>query len=96
MIDLAPQHLATIRRILAEHVPECEARVFGSRVTGKAKPYSDLDVALVGTARIDIARMGRLREALQASDVPIRVDILDWNVISDSFQKVIAAGYEVL
>ena len=96
MIDLAPQHLATIRRILAEQVPECEVRAFGSRVTGKAKPYSDLDLALVGPARLDIARMGRLREALQASDVPIRVDVLDWHAIADSFQKVITACFEVL
>ena len=96
MIDLAPQHLATVRRILAEHVPECEARVFGSRVSGKAKPYSDLDVALVGPARLDIARLGRLREALQESDLPIRVDVLDWYAISESFRRVIEKEFETM
>ena len=96
MIDLVPQHLATIRRILAEHVPECEVRVFGSRIGSQAKPYSDLDLALVGSEQLSVGRMGRLREALQDSDVSIRVDILDWHAISDNFRKVIEAKYEVL
>ena len=96
MIDLAPQHLATVRRILAEQVPECEVRVFGSRVSGKAKDYSDLDIVLVGPAQLDIARLGRLREAMQESDLPIRVDVLDWNAIPESFRNVIDRDFEVL
>lgn len=96
MIDLATQHLETVRRILADHVPECEVRAFGSRVVGKAKAYSDLDLALVGAGKLDIARLGRLREALQESDVPVRVDILDWHAVPESFHKVIESGFEVL
>lgn len=96
MIDLAPQHLATVRRILAEQVPECEVRVFGSRVSGTAKDYSDLDIALVGSSQLEIARLGRLREALQESDLPIRVDVLDWNAIPESFRNVIDRDFEVL
>ena len=96
MIDLPPQHLATIRRILAEQVPECEVRAFGSRVDAKAKPYSDLDLALVGPARLDLGRLGRLREALQESNVPIRVDLLDWDTISESFRRIVERKYEVI
>ena len=44
-IDLNPNHLATVQRILAEHVPECEVRAFGSRAAWTAKDYSDLDLA---------------------------------------------------
>ena len=29
MIDLSPNHLKTVRQILAEHVPACEVRAFG-------------------------------------------------------------------
>ena len=47
MIDLPPQHLETIRAILRRYLPECEVRAFGSRVTGPAKSYSDLDLAVV-------------------------------------------------
>lgn len=49
MIDLTPKSLETIQRILAEHVPQCEVRAFGSRVKWTATDYSDLDLAIVGS-----------------------------------------------
>ena len=44
MIDLNPNHLKTVKQSLAEHVPACEVRAFGSRVTQSAKKYSDLHI----------------------------------------------------
>jgi uncharacterized protein len=96
MIDLAPTHLQTVRRILAEHVPQCEVRAFGSRVTGTAKDYSDLDLALIGPGPLSMDTMRRIREAFEECDLPIRVDVLDWHSISPGFRKVIEAGFEVL
>jgi uncharacterized protein len=96
MIDLPAEQLAQIRRLLTEHVPECEVRVFGSRVTSQARPYSDLDIALLGSARVPIERLAALREALAESDLPIRVDVLDWHAISDPFRAIISAQFEVL
>ncbi|HNV70121.1 MAG TPA: nucleotidyltransferase domain-containing protein, partial [Candidatus Ozemobacteraceae bacterium] len=89
MIDVSPAHLETIQRILSEHVPTCEVRAFGSRVTWTAKDYSDLDLAIVGTKRLDVGVMRRLKEAFEESDLPFRVDVIDWYAISDSFRKVI-------
>ena len=48
MIDVSPYHLKIIQKILHKHVPDCEVRAFGSRVTWTAKDYSDLDLAVVG------------------------------------------------
>lgn len=96
MIDLAPEQLDIVRGLLAVHVPECEVRAFGSRVTGKAKPYSDLDIALLGPARLPIGRLAALREALEESELPIRVDVLDWCALSEAFRGVIAARFELL
>ena len=96
MIDLSPEHIAVVRRILAEHVPECEVRVFGSRVSGRAQPFSDLDLALVGSINIAPARLEALKDAFSESDLPFMVDVLDWNAIPESFRKVIAGHCEVL
>jgi predicted nucleotidyltransferase len=96
MIDLASEQLAIVRRLLATHVPECEVRAFGSRVTGKAKPYSDLDIALFGPARLPISRLAALREAFEESELSIRVDLLDWHAISEAFRGVISAQCELL
>ena len=89
MIDLNPNHLATVERILTELVPECEVRAFGSRASWTSKDYSDLDLAVVGRGPLDWKTLGRLREAFEDSDLPMRVDVLDWHAISESFRKVI-------
>ena len=90
MIDLNPHHLETVRRILAEHVPACEVRAFGSRATWTAKDYSDLDLAVVGAGSLHRGALGRLKDAFEDSDLPIRVDVLDWHAISESFRNAIA------
>ena len=96
MIDLNPNHLGTVKAILAEHVPKCEVRAFGSRATWTAKDYSDLDLAVVGKGPLDWKTLGRLKEAFEESDLPMRVDVLDWHSISDSFRKVLEQDYAVI
>ena len=96
MIDLNPNHLSIVEGILAEHVPECEVRAFGSRATWNAKDYSDIDVAIVGDGPLDWRTLGRLKESFEESNLPMRVDVLDWHAISESFRKVIKREYVVL
>ena len=38
----------------------------------------------------------RLKEAFQESDLPIRVDLVDWHRISPEFRTVIEGAFEVL
>ena len=89
MIDLSPAHLAIVERILAEHVPECEVRAFGSRATWSAKDYSDLDLAVVGDEPLSLGTVARLKEAFEESPLPMRVDVLDWDAIADGFREAI-------
>ena len=96
MIDLNPQHLETVQHILAEHAPECEVRAYGSRVTWTAKDYSDLDLTIIGSEPFSRRRLRQLKEAFEESDLPIRVDVVDWHVLSDGFKSVIAEEYEVI
>ena len=96
MIDLREEHLRTVKDILSAHVPNCEVRAFGSRVTGKAKPYSDLDLAIIGKAPLDFDTLRLLEEAFETSELPFRVDVLDWHAISDSFRRVIEENYLVI
>ncbi|MCD4782997.1 MAG: nucleotidyltransferase domain-containing protein [Candidatus Eremiobacteraeota bacterium] len=96
MIDIKPGHKEIIDNILKEHVPEFEVRAFGSRVNGTAKSYSDLDLVLVGNQEVSIRKLRQLEDAFQESDLPFRVDVIDWNRISDEFRKVIEKGFEVI
>ncbi|MEN8255880.1 MAG: nucleotidyltransferase domain-containing protein [Verrucomicrobiota bacterium] len=96
MIDLPASQLETVRHILSAHVPDCEVRAFGSRIGNAAKAWSDLDLAVVGNSKLEKSTLFALKEAFEESDLPIRVDVLDWHTISPEFKAVVEAGYEVV
>ena len=88
-VDLRPDHLAIVRRALRQHVPACEVLVFGSRATWTAKDYSDLDLAIVGDHPLSLKAASALAEALGESDLPFKVDVVDWAKIDDGFRRII-------
>lgn len=89
LIDLRPDQMAIVEDILAEYVPDCEVRAFGSRITWTAKDYSDLDLAVIGDGALGWKKLGLLKEAFEESTLPIRVDVLDWHEITESFRETI-------
>ena len=89
MIDLSPHHLETVKRILDEHVPGCEVKAFGSRANWTATDYSDLDLLVLGQSEVAGATLSRLNEAFEESDLPMRVDVVDWHGTSPAFRKLI-------
>jgi uncharacterized protein len=96
MIDLKPSYLTLVQRIVADHAPECDVLVFGSRVQGTAKAYSDLDIAVRCEGKLTPKQLGALREAFEESTLPIRVDVVDFQAISPEFRKVIEGKCEPL
>ena len=95
MIDLRPHHLETVRQIPAHHVPQCEVRAFGSRANWTAKDYSDLDLVVVASGKLSEDTLRHLKEAFEESELPFRVDVLDWQATSPQFRKVIEKQYEI-
>ena len=95
-IDLNPRHLDIVERILAEYVPGCEVRAFGSRAAWTARDYSDVDLAVVGDGPLHWRTLSRLREAFEESRLPMRVDVLDWHAISEGFRETIKSDCVVV
>ncbi len=95
-IDLEPHLLEQVRTILREHVPECEVWAFGSRVGAGAKRFSDLDLAVISTTALPTRRLALLANAFEESDLPIRVDVIDWLSTSPTFQKRIVERHEII
>ena len=90
-VFLLPEHRRLVRDILAEHLPpDARVWVFGSRATGRAWRYSDLDLAVDIGRRLTLAEAAALAEAFSESDLPWRVDILDWQATAEPFRQRIA------
>lgn len=85
-----------VRDILRKHVPDKEVWAFGSRVTGTLKPYSDLDLAVISDAPLPPAISASLTDDFSESDLPWRVDVVDWATTSPAFKAIIARDKVVL
>jgi predicted nucleotidyltransferase len=48
ILNLTPAEWEIVRELLSRHVPDHEVWAFDSRVNGRAKPFSDLDLAILG------------------------------------------------
>jgi predicted nucleotidyltransferase len=95
-LQLLPGELEIVREILRRHVPNHEVWAFGSRVKGKARPYSDLDITILGDERLPLSTRANLAEDFAESDLPFKVDIGDWATTSDRFRQIIRSEYVAL
>ena len=94
-IDITPEQRETLVALLSRHLPNTEAWVYGSRITGSSHPGSDLDMvvfAAPGQARA----VSELRESCEESQLPFRVDLFMWDEVPESFRTQIERGHVVL
>ena len=88
-LDLRPEELELVRRILRAHVPGFAVWAFGSRTRKNAKPHADLDLAIIGDDPVGLNVLGALRHAFADSALPMKVDLVDWALTEASFRRII-------
>ena len=90
LIDLRPDHAKIVRDILGKRLPPgVKVRAFGSRAKWTAKAHSDLDLALKGDAPLSASLLADLAEAFSESDLPFKVDVVDWRAVGLGLQQAI-------
>ncbi|MDR1062738.1 MAG: restriction endonuclease subunit S [Azoarcus sp.] len=88
-IDIRPDHWRIVRDILRKHVPQYEVWAFGSRAKWTAKQYSDLDLAIITNRPLPLEVSASLADDFSESDLPWKVDVVDWASTSESFRKIV-------
>lgn len=76
-VALNAAQLREVRQIIAQAIPGAQVWVFGSRATGKARPFSDLDLLLTQPPKLNWAQRAALRDGFEASRLPFRVDVVE-------------------
>ncbi|MBI2604676.1 MAG: nucleotidyltransferase domain-containing protein [Deltaproteobacteria bacterium] len=89
---LSEEQRKFLLRTIHGYFPDAEILVFGSRLTGKNKPASDLDLCLKSASALELAKWGRLEEEISGSDIPFKVDLVDWHRISEEFRGIIVSS----
>ena len=91
MLRIAKNDLRIVRGILSQQILDCEVRAFGSRVHGRNfKTTSDLDLVIMSQRPLSGARLAQLKESFSESDLPIKVDVVDWADCSSAFKNIIS------
>jgi len=88
-IDIDARQWGIVRDILQRHVPQFDVFAFGSRARRTSKPYSDLDIAVISNVPLPLELTAALAEAFSESDLPWKVDVVDWASTDESFRKAI-------
>lgn len=78
VVALREDELVLVRTILERNgVGASNAPViFGSRATGRARRYSDLDIGFAGEP-VSADHLARIEAELEESELPLRVDVLN-------------------
>ena len=93
-IDITSEQRKTLLALLAKHLPDTTVWVYGSRVQWTARPRSDLDMVVFASPSQN-GQVSALREALEESNLPFRVDLFVWDDIPESFRKHIKKDHVV-
>lgn len=97
-LDMTADQIQLVKEILEKHLPaNVRVYVFGSRIRGNAKKFSDLDLAIdFDGAPVSMAILSALSFDFEESDLPYKVDLIDLNTINSHFKKTIEPDLTLL
>ena len=94
-IDISSEQRRVLLALLKKHLPNTRVWVYGSRAGFTAKKSSDLDMVVFARSG-QKRQVGDLREALEQSDLPFRVDLFVWDDVPERFRKKIESDHVTL
>ena len=96
MIAVSSEEFEIIIKILNAHIKKGKVHAFGSRYKNNNRKFSDFDIAIDTGEKLSFEFLNILKDAFEESDLPYRVDIIDYNNISDKFKKIVDGGNEII
>jgi len=76
---LEPRHLEILEKCFRKNLlpnQSMKVWIFGSRATGKNKPFSDIDLLLESTPAIHHSQAAQMADDLEESNLPFKVDLV--------------------
>lgn len=84
-----PRLTSAIKTLVTPYLPDDSYSVvlFGSRVKGRNRAFSDVDIGIMGPRPLPGKAYSDIIDALEQSDFPYRVDVVDFSCVSDRVKK---------
>lgn len=84
-LQLEEKHLNIVHQILSKY--PYKFYVYGSRVKGTARKYSDLDLCY--REEVPLPVISQLREEFTESNLPFEIELVNWKHMRPKFQEMI-------
>jgi len=95
-ISIPIRHLSYLLEQLKLYIPDATVWAFGSRVKGSSRTSSDLDLAVLCDKHVAQKQLPKLNEVFIESDIPFKVQLLDFNRLPVNMQENIKKKYVIL
>ncbi|MEW5952055.1 MAG: nucleotidyltransferase domain-containing protein [Elusimicrobiota bacterium] len=76
-------------KTILNHIPNAKIFLFGSRANGNFTENSDADIAIKGEHKIDLETIAKIKMDLEELNINFKIDIIDYNSVSENFRKII-------
>ncbi|ACN82934.1 restriction endonuclease subunit S [Brachyspira hyodysenteriae] len=96
MISIPYNDIEIINKILSDNIKSGKVYAFGSRYKWTNREFSDLDLAIDINRKMSINEIENLKYNFEESNLSYRVDVIDYNNITDEFKKIIDSGKEII
>ncbi|GAB6066984.1 nucleotidyltransferase domain-containing protein [Methylothermus subterraneus] len=92
-LPLDPRDAAAIQRLLQPWLERFKAQLilFGSRARGDFCPASDIDVAIKAESPLPPWLLAEMRELMENSPLPFKVDLIDYARAPEDLKRAIDA-----
>lgn len=82
-------HLQAVRALVLDELRDLKVRtyLFGSWARGTPKRTSDVDIAVEPLEALPPGTLARLRERLEESTIPYRVEVVDLSQVDENFRQ---------
>ena len=90
-VALSAEQLRLVRQLINRVLPGAAVAVFGSRATGRARPFSDLDLLFCDPPRLSWFQRADLRDAFEASALPFNVDVVEMAGLAEGMRQRVQA-----
>jgi len=91
-INITEKQEHIVKDLFSRYLPNTKVWVYGSRVNGNSNENSDLDLVVFSSDK-QRAGLAELRENLEESSLPFRVDLFVWELIPENFKSNIVKNY---
>mgnify|MGYP001564578348 CR=1 FL=1 len=86
---LEDQWKALIKQTVQKYMGnDVQVFIFGSRATGTNRKWSDVDIGVLGQDKVPGDKLFLIEDDIADTDIPYRVDVVDFKTIAPEFAKV--------